>query len=199
MRKTDVQRESLETNITINLTLEGLGKSTISTTIPFLDHMLTGFTKHGGFDIEIIAKGDTEIDQHHLLEDLGMLLGKSFKNVIGEKKGINRAGFFAFPMDESLSVVSVDFSGRPYLVYKTEFKRQFAGDLDTDCLREFFSGFSMGAGCNIAIYVPYGENDHHKIESIFKSFAKALKMAVSIDERLKDYIPSSKGLLDDHE
>ena len=199
MRKTDLHRESLETNISINLVLEGKGDAQISTSIPFLDHMLTGFAKHGGFDLKISAKGDTQIDQHHLLEDLGMLLGKSFNNALGEKKGINRAGFFAFPMDESLSVVSVDFSGRPYLVYKTEFKRQFAGELDTDCVREFFSGFSMGAGCNVAVYVPYGENDHHKIESIFKSFAKAIKMAISIDERLKEYIPSSKGLLDNHE
>lgn len=198
MRSANPKRKSFETDIKINLNLDGKGNSKISTTIDFLDHMLTGFAKHGAFDLEISAKGDTEIDQHHLQEDLGMLLGKAFKDAIGDKKGINRAGFFAFPMDESLSIVSVDLSGRPYLVYKTEFKRQFAGDLDTDCLREFFSGFSMGCGCNIAIYIPYGENNHHKIESIFKSFGKALKMAISIDEKLKEYIPSSKGILDEH-
>ncbi|MFT4310922.1 MAG: imidazoleglycerol-phosphate dehydratase HisB [Candidatus Woesearchaeota archaeon] len=199
MRSAKIDRESLETNIKVDIMLEGEATGVCETTIPFLDHMLTGFTKHGGFTLHIKAMGDTYIDQHHLLEDLGMVLGKSFKKALGDKKGINRAGFFAFPMDDALSVVSVDFSGRPYLVYKASFKRQFAGELDTDCLREFFSGFSMGAGCNIAIYVPYGHNDHHKIESIFKSFAKALKMAISIDQRLKEYIPSSKGLLDDHE
>lgn len=198
MRESELKRKSLETDIEIKLNIDGTGSSKISTTIPFFDHMLTGFSKHGAFDLEVNATGDTEIDQHHLLEDLGMLLGKSFKDTLGDKKGINRAGFFAFPMDEALSIVSIDLSGRPYLVYKTDFKRQFAGDLDTDCLREFFSGFSMGCGCNVAIYVPYGENDHHKIEGIFKAFGKALRMAVDINPKLKEYVPSSKGLLDEH-
>lgn len=198
MRSAKNNRKSSETNIEVILKIEGKGSANINTTIPFLDHMLTGFAKHGGFDLEITAKGDTEIDQHHLLEDLGMLLGKTFNDALGDKKGINRAGFFSFPMDDSLSIVSIDFSGRPYLVYKTEFKRQYNGELDTDCLKEFFSGFSMGAGCNIAIYVPYGDNDHHKIESIFKSLGKAIQMAADINPRLKEYIPSSKGLLDEH-
>jgi imidazoleglycerol-phosphate dehydratase len=158
--------------------------------------MLEIFSKHGLFDLEIKARGDISIDQHHTVEDLGMLLGKAFKESLGDKKGINRAGFFAFPMDDSLGIVAIDLSGRPYLVFKAKLNKEFIGDLDASCVKEFFSGFSMGAGCNIAVYVPYGENEHHKVESIFKAFGKAMKMACSKDKRIKGEIPTTKGILD---
>ena len=158
--------------------------------------MLENFSKHGLFDIRIKAKGDLEIDQHHIIEDMGIMLGKDFNESIGDKKGINRSGFFAFPMDDSLGIVSVDFSGRPYLVFKADFKREKIGDLESDSIKEFFSGFSMGAGCNLAVYVPYGKNDNHKAEAIFKAFGKALMAACSKEKRLKNRLLTTKGMLD---
>lgn len=196
MRSSNKQRHSKETDIRVRLTLDGSGNYKIKTPINFFNHMLEAFSKHGVFDLELSAKGDIHIDQHHTVEDVGMVLGQSFKEALGDKKGINRAGFFAFPMDDSLSIVSVDLSGRPNLVFKSKFKRKQIGDLDSDTIREFFSGFSMGAGCNIAVYVPYGTDDHHKAEAIFKAFGKALMMACSKEKRLKDYLPTTKGMLD---
>jgi len=196
MRKVKLSRKSKETDISIILIIDGSGKYTINTPIKFFNHMLEVFSKHGVFDLDLKANGDIEVDQHHTIEDIGMLLGQAFKKALGNKKGINRAGFFAFPMDESLGIVSVDLSGRPYLVFKAKFKRNFIGDLDSECIEEFFKGFSMGAGCNLAIFVPYGNNDHHKIESIFKAFGKAMQMACSKDKRLKGQIPTTKGILD---
>ena len=174
MRKAKLERKSKESGIGLELDIDGKGKYKIRTPIKFLNHMLENFSKHGTFDLEVSAKGDIEVDQHHTVEDLGILLGQSVKKALGDKKGINRAGFFAFPMDESLGIVSIDLSGRPCLVFRAKFKRKKIGDLDSDCIKEFFSGFSMGAGCNLAVYVPYGENDHHKAEAIFKAFGKAL-------------------------
>lgn len=196
MRQAKIKRASKETAISIKLNIEGRGNSDITTPIPFFTHMLEAFAKHGVFDLKLLAKGDTHIDQHHTVEDIGLVLGKAFKDALGSKRGINRSGFFAFPMDESLGVVSIDLSGRPYLVFKVSFKRQKIGDLETDLIKEFFSGFSMGAGCNLAVFVPYGENDHHKAEAIFKAFGKALSMACSKNKRLKNLIPSTKGVLD---
>ena len=196
MRTASTHRASEETDITVNVNVEGVGKAVVAVPSAFLKHMLEGFAKHGGFDLTITAKGDTHIDQHHTLEDLGMVLGSTFRKALGEKKGINRAGFFAFPMDEALGLVAIDLSGRPYLIFKADFKRQMIGDLESDSVREFFSGFSMGCGCNLTIIVPYGENDHHKLEALFKAFGKALQMACSTNERLKEYIPSTKGVLD---
>jgi len=196
MRKVKLSRKSRETEIKISLKIDGSGKYKIKTPINFLTHMLEGFAKHGMFDLEISAKGDIDIDQHHTVEDLGMQLGQAFKNSLGNKKGINRAGFFAFPMDDSLGIVSVDLSGRPYLVFKTKFKKRTMGDLDSECVKEFFSGFSMGCGCNLAVYVPYGDNDHHKVEAVFKAFGKAMNSACSKNKKLKEIVLSTKGILD---
>ena len=196
MRKSSVARISKETSMSVGLNIDGSGKYEISTPVNFLNHMLEGFTKHGVFNLKVEAKGDLEIDQHHTLEDLGILIGQACKKSLGDKKGINRSGFFSFPMDDSLGIVSIDLSGRPYSVFKVKFKRKIAGDLDLDCISEFFSGFSMGAGCNISVYVPYGENDHHKIEAIFKAFGKALAMACSKNKNLKNSLPTTKGILD---
>ena len=196
MRKAELSRKSIETEIRLNLKIDGSGKYKIKTPINFLTHMLEGFAKHGMFDIELIAKGDVHVDQHHTVEDLGMQLGQAFKKGLGNKKGINRAGSFAFPMDESLGIVAVDLSGRPYLVFKTKFKNKTIGDLDSECLKEFFSGFAMGCGCNIAVYVPYWDNNHHKAESIFKAFGKAMKSACSEDKKLKGTVLTTKGILD---
>jgi imidazoleglycerol-phosphate dehydratase len=157
--------------------------------------MLEAFGKHGLFDIQLDASGDVDVDQHHTVEDIGLVLGQSVQKGLGDKKGINRSGFFAFPMDDSLGIVSIDLSGRSYLTFKTKFKREKIGDLDSDLIKEFFSGFSMGAGCNVAVYVPYGDNDHHKAEAIFKAFGKALMMACSKDKRIKGLL-TTKGLLD---
>ena len=196
MRTAQVKRSSAETRIAVNLRIEGKGRSRIITPIPFLNHLLEAAVKHGAFDLKITAKGDTHIDQHHTVEDIGLVLGRAYKEALASKKGINRAGFFAFPMDDALGIVSLDFSGRPHLTFKTDFKREKIGDLESDTIKEFFAGFSRGASCNIAVYVPYGDNDHHKAESIFKAFGKSLAMACSINPRLKEFIPSTKNLLD---
>lgn len=195
MRKAVIERNTKETQIAVRLNVDGRGNGKIFTGVGFLNHMLELFTKHGMFDIEIIAKGDFEVDQHHTVEDMGIVLGQAFKEALGDKKGINRSGYFVYPMDESLAVVAVDIGGRPFLKYKASFKRRFCGDLDTDLLEDFFGGFATCAGMNIHVLMPYGRNDHHKIESIFKAFAKAMKMACSKDPRMKGLIPSTKGMI----
>lgn len=196
MRKAVLSRKSKETDIKISLKIDGSGKYKIKTNINFLTHMLEGFAKHGMFDIEIDAKGDIEVDQHHTAEDLGIQIGQAFKKGLGDKKGINRAGSFAFPMDDSLGIVAVDLSGRPYLVFRAKFRNKNIGGLDSDCVNEFFSGFSMGCGCNLAVYVPYGNNDHHKVEAIFKAFGRAMKSACSRDRKLRGTVLTTKGILD---
>ena len=159
--------------------------------------MLESFAKHGLFDITITAEGDLHVDQHHLVEDCGIVLGQAFKKALGNKKGINRAGYFVYPMDEALSVVAVDIGGRPYLQFDAEFKRRFCGELDTDLLEDFFQGFAANLGANVVVRMPYGRSDHHKIEATFKAFARALKMAFSIDPRAIEHVPSTKGMIDD--
>jgi imidazoleglycerol-phosphate dehydratase len=196
MRVAKTERKTKETDISINLEIEGKGDRDIKTPIGFLNHMLEGFTKHGLFNLTIKAKGDLEIDQHHTVEDLGIVLGETFKKALGNMKGIARAGSFAFPMDESLGIVAVDISGRSYLVFKAKFQRRMCGDLDTDIVEDFFRGFSMGLGANIAVYVPYGRNDHHKLEAIFKALGKSMSIACTIQERAKDEIPSTKEFID---
>ena len=195
MRAAKIARKTKETDIIVNLNIDGKGKYNIKAPIGFFTHMLESFTKHGLFDIKIKAKGDIEVDQHHTIEDTGIVLGEAFKAALSDKRGINRAGFFAFPMDDALAIVAVDIGGRPYLKYNVKFKRRFCGELDTDLVKEFFSGFTMALGCNAAINMPFGDNDHHKIEAIFKAFAKAMKMACSIDPQAKNNLPSTKGLL----
>lgn len=195
MRKASIERKTKETHIYSNLQIDGKGKYEILTPIGFFNHMLESFTKHGLFDLKFKAEGDLEVDQHHLIEDSGIVLGRVFKKALGAKKGINRAGYFVYPMDDALAVVAVDISGRPHLIFDVQFKRRWCGELDTDLIEGFFLAFSNNIGANITVKMPYGKNDHHKIEAIFKAFAKAMKMACSEDPRAIEDIPSTKGLI----
>ena len=195
MRRASIRRETKETQIRGALTLEGHGKYDISTGIRFFDHMLELFTKHGGFDLELIAKGDLDVDQHHTVEDVGIVLGQLFAKALGDRRGINRAGYFVLPMDETLAVVAVDLGGRPALAYKDLVKTVLVGDLQTELVEDFFDGFVNHAGANLHAKVLYGRSNHHKIEAIFKCFARALRYACSKDTRLKKQLPSTKGLL----
>jgi imidazoleglycerol-phosphate dehydratase len=196
MRKASVKRKSNETQINVKLSIEGKGKYKIQTPINFFTHLLENFSKHGLFDLILAAKGDVKVDQHHVVEDTGMVLGQAFKKALGNMKGIQRAGFFAFPMDEALGIVAVDIGGRPFVVFNAKFKKQRIGDFEADLAEEFLNGFSRGLRCNIAVYVPYGKNDHHKIEAVFKAFGKAMQMACSINKRAKGNVPSTKKLID---
>src|SRR3989338_10058271 len=196
MRTAKISRKTNETQIDLKLNIDGKGKYNIKTSIGFFTHMLEAFAKHGLFDIELNAKGDLDVDQHHTIEDVGIVLGKAFKDALGEKKGISRSGYFIFPMDDALAIVAVDISNRPYLQFNARFKRRFCGEFDTDLVEDFFYGFSIGLGANIALLIKYGRSDHHKIEATFKAFTKALKTACSRDERLKDELPSTKGLIE---
>ena len=195
MRKATVKRETTETQILIELNLDGKGDYTIQTPSGFFSHMLESFTKHGLFTIRMEVRGDTEVDQHHTVEDGGIVLGEAFKKALRDKKGINRAGYFVYPMDEALAVVAIDIGGRPYLQFDAQFKRRFCGDFDTDLLEDFFYGFVVALGANVVVRMPYGRSDHHRIEAIFKAFAKAMKMACSTDPRAIENIPSTKGVI----
>jgi imidazoleglycerol-phosphate dehydratase len=194
-RRAKIQRDTKETRITGALTIEGKGRYNIATGIRFFDHMLELFTKHGGFDLDLKADGDLDVDQHHTVEDVGIVLGQLFAQALGDKKGINRAGYFVLPMDETLAVVAIDIGGRPALVYKDLVKVRLVGDLQTELVHDFFDGFVNHAGANVHTKVLYGRSNHHKIEAIFKCFARAMKFACSKDQRLKDQLPSTKGLL----
>lgn len=194
-RKAKVARKTKETDIAVSLNLDGSGKAKIGTGIGFFDHMLSAFAKHGLFDLEVKAKGDLETDQHHLVEDTGIVLGMALDKALAGKKGIARAGSFAFPMDEALSVVSVDLSGRAYLNFDAAFGREFIGGLQSDLVREFFAGFVQGAKCNLFVRVLYDGNDHHKCEGTFKGFGRALAQACEVKNRAKGKIPSTKGAL----
>ena len=195
MRRASIRRDTKETQIRGALTLEGHGKYDISTGIRFFDHMLELFTKHGGFDLKLIAKGDLDVDQHHTVEDVGIVLGQLFAKALGDRRGINRAGYFVLPMDETLAVVAVDLGGRPALAYKDLVKTVLVGDLQTELVEDFFDGFVNHAGANLHAKVLYGRSNHHKIEAIFKCFARAMRYARSKDTRLKKQLPSTKGLL----
>lgn len=194
-RKTQIYRKTKETDIKIELNIDGKGKTDILTPIPFLNHLLDNFGRHGLFDLKIKAKGDIEIDQHHTVEDVGISLGEVFKKALGGKRGINRAGYFVFPLDESLSVVAVDISGRAFLNFDCKFKKEKIGDLDSDLIKEFFWGFARSLEATLHIRVLYGENEHHKAESIFKAFGKAMKTACSRDKRILKELPSTKGVI----
>jgi len=195
MRRASIQRDTKETQIRGSLTLEGRGVYRISTGIRFFDHMLELFTKHGGFDLKLAANGDLDVDQHHTVEDAGIVLGQLFAKALGDRRGINRAGYFVLPMDETLAVVAVDLGGRPALVYKDLVKTRLVGDLQTELVEDFFSGFVNHAGANLHAKVLYGRSNHHKIEAIFKCVARAVRYACSKDARLKKQLPSTKGLL----
>ena len=195
MRSAEIRRHTKETQIEGKLRIEGRGRYDISTGIRFLDHMLELFTRHGGFDLTLHATGDLDVDQHHTVEDTGIVVGQLFRDALGDRKGINRAGYFVMPMDETLAVVAVDLGGRPALVYKDLVKVRLVGDLQTELVHDFFDGFVTHAGANLHAKVLYGRSNHHKIEAIFKCFARAMKFASSKDARLKDQLPSTKGLL----
>jgi imidazoleglycerol-phosphate dehydratase len=194
-RKASVDRNTKETQIRGSLVIDGKGTYQISTGIRFFDHMLELFAKHGGFDLKLAAKGDLDVDQHHTVEDVGIALGQLFAQALGDRKGINRAGYFVLPMDETLAVVAVDLGGRPALVYQDGVRVPLVGDLQTELVEDFFGGFVNHAGANLHAKILYGRSNHHKIEAIFKCFARAMRYACSTDKRLKDQLPSTKGLL----
>src|ERR1700678_1220868 len=195
MRKAAIERNTKETQIGGSLRIEGRATYNISTGIRFLDHMLELFAKHGGFDLTLKAAGDLDVDQHHTVEDCGIVLGQLFSQALGDRRGINRAGYFVLPMDETLAVVAVDLGGRPALVYKDRVKVVKVGDLQTELMTDFFDGFVHHAGANLHAKVLYGRSNHHKIEAVFKCWARAMRYACSTDRRLKDQLPSTKGLL----
>src|SRR6202142_3925171 len=184
MRRARIERKTQETAIRAVLNIDGRGKYEVSTGIRFFDHMLELFTRHGGFDLKLTAKGDLDVDQHHTVEDVGIALGQLFAKALGDRKGINRAGYFVLPMDETLAVVAVDLGGRPALVYQDRVRVRLVGDLQTELVHDFFDGFVNHAGANLHALVLYGRSNHHKIEAIFKCFARALKYACSKDARL---------------
>jgi imidazoleglycerol-phosphate dehydratase len=195
MREASVDRITKETQIRGSLRIDGTGTFEIATGVRFLDHMLELFSKHGAFDLALRAKGDLDVDQHHTVEDVGIVLGDLISKALGDRRGINRAGYFVQTMDETLAVVAVDLGGRPALVYDQQVNVVHVGDLQTELLEDFFGGFVNHAGANLHAKVLYGRSNHHKIEAIFKCFARAMRYACSTDERLKDQLPSTKGLL----
>tara|TARA_Y100000294_G_scaffold110961_1_gene102816 strand:- start:533 stop:1120 length:588 start_codon:yes stop_codon:yes gene_type:complete len=193
-RIASVKRKTSETDIEIDLNLDGEGKFDICTKIPFLDHMLTQLAKHGLFDLKIKADGDVEIDFHHTVEDIGIVLGKAFKKALKEKKGIRRYGSAYTPLDEALALVVADIAGRPYFVYKVDLPKEKIGEFDVELVEEFFQAFANNCGVTLHISLIYGNNLHHSVEAIFKAFAKAMDQGTSLDKRVKD-IPSTKGSL----
>jgi imidazoleglycerol-phosphate dehydratase len=195
VRTAEIRRITKETQIRGSLKLDGRGRYEISTGVRFLDHMLELFAKQGGFDLKLAAQGDLDVDQHHTVEDVGIVLGQLFSKALGDRRGINRAGYFVLPMDETLAVVALDFGGRPALVYRDLVRVRTVGDLQTELLPDFFGGFVNHAGANLHVKVLYGRSSHHKIEAVFKCFARAMKYACSRDRRLRDELPSTKGLL----
>jgi imidazoleglycerol-phosphate dehydratase len=194
-RGTTFDRRTTETQIKGRLTIDGEGRYKVSTGIRFFDHMLELFTRHGGFDLTLKAKGDLDVDQHHTVEDVGITLGEALLQALGDRKGINRAGYFVMPMDETLAVAAVDLSGRPHAVVNVKVKTPKVGDLQTELVHDFFEGFASGARANVHVNVLYGRSSHHHIEAVFKAFARALRAAGARDARLAKMLPSTKGLL----
>ena len=195
MRTAEIERNTLETQISVSVNLDGSGEREFQTGLPFLDHMLDQVARHGLLDITIKADGDLEIDAHHTVEDIGITLGQAVNEAIGDKKGIRRYGHAYVPLDEALSRVVIDFSGRPGLIYNVEFARQMVGDFDVDLFHEFFQGFVNHAKVTLHIDNLNGGNAHHQIETIFKAFGRALRMAAEPDPRMSDVTPSTKGSL----
>ena len=195
MRKSEINRKTAETDISLKLDIDGMGENKIDTGCGFLDHMLTLFSRHGGFDLELKCVGDTNVDYHHTVEDIGIVLGKALHEALGEMRGIKRYGSFILPMDESLILSAVDISGRSYLGFRLNIPTQRVGDFDTELVREFFEAFVRNANITLHISQLEGYNSHHIIEGAFKSVARSLKEAVAIEERFKNQIPSTKGVL----
>jgi len=188
-------RQTTETQITGALMIDGRGRYDVRTGIRFFDHMLELFTRHGGFDLKLAATGDLDVDQHHTVEDVGIVLGEAVLKALGDRKGINRAGYFVMPMDETLAVAAVDLSGRPHAVVDLKVRVRMVGDLQTELVHDFFDGFASGARANVHVKVLYGRSSHHHIEAVFKAFARALRVACARDARLAKMLPSTKGLL----
>src|SRR5579859_2551202 len=195
MRKGSIKRISKETQIQISLTIEGRGRYQVSTGIRFFDHMLELFAHHGGFDLKLKARGDLDVDQHHTVEDVGIVLGQAFDKALGSKRGILRAGYFLMPMDETMGMAAVDFCGRTAAVVDTKVRTRLVGDLQSELVEDFFEGFARGAQANVHARVLYGRSSHHKIEALFKAFARALRVACLRDKRMRKMLPSTKGLL----
>ncbi len=195
MRKATVNRHTNETDIQLALNIDGRGTYSVHTGIRFLDHMLDLFARHGGFDLQLTCKGDLDVDQHHTVEDVGIALGEAFDKALGDKKGINRAGYFLMPMDETLGIAAVDLSGRVAAVIDTKVRVRVVGDLQSELVFDFFEGFARGARANVHLKTMYGRSNHHKIEALFKAFARALRVACAKDKRLATMLPSTKGLL----
>jgi imidazoleglycerol-phosphate dehydratase len=192
-RTANLTRKTAETDIALTLVVDGAGRSKIDTGVPFFDHMLTLFAKHGLFDLEVRCKGDVEVDYHHTVEDVGLVLGDAFKQALGDKLGIRRYGFFLLPMDESLARVVVDIGGRPHLVYQVEAPTQFVRDFNIVLVKEFCRAFSNALGANLHVTLEYGEEPHHVAEAIFKGLARAMDVATQIEPRAADQLPSTKG------
>ena len=195
MRRAVIERSTTETRIRLALNVDGSGRFSNDTGIRFLDHMLDLVARHGGFDLDVKAAGDLDVDQHHTVEDLGIVLGEAVARALGNKRGINRAGYFVMPMDETLAVAAIDLSGRPHTVVETKVKVRMVGDLQTELVHDFFEGFAMGARANVHLKVLYGRSNHHKIEACFKAFGRALRVACAKDARLAKMLPSTKELL----
>jgi imidazoleglycerol-phosphate dehydratase len=191
-----LRRATKETDIRLALAVDGRGKVRVKTGIGFFDHMLSALALHGGLDLDLRARGDLHVDQHHLVEDCGIALGQALRQALGDRKGIERTGYFAFPMEESLALAAVDLGGRPSLVFQARFRRARVGDLETDTIPEFLRGLTRGLLADLHVHLPYGWNDHHKTEAIFKAVGKAMKLAMCRDGRYRGLVPSTKGMLE---
>jgi imidazoleglycerol-phosphate dehydratase len=195
VRRAVIGRRTAETDIALGLALDGKGRYEVHTGVRFLDHMLELFARHGAFDLRVDARGDLDVDQHHTVEDVGIALGEAVSKALGTRRGINRAGYFVMPMDETLAVAAVDLSGRPHAVVSLKVKTAKVGDLQTELVHDFFEGFAIGARANVHVKVLYGRSSHHKIEAVFKAFGRAMRVACARDRRLARMLPSTKGLL----
>jgi len=195
VRRAVIERKTTETSIALKLTLDGRGRYHIQTGIRFLDHMLELVARHGGFDLSINAAGDLDVDQHHTVEDVGIAFGEAVGQALGTRRGINRAGYFVMPMDETLAVAAIDLSGRVRSVVDLKVRVRQVGDLQTELVADFFDGFAQGAKANVHVKVLYGRSSHHQVEAVFKAFARALRFACSRDKQLARILPSTKGLL----
>nr|HEV7952508.1 imidazoleglycerol-phosphate dehydratase HisB [Candidatus Acidoferrales bacterium] len=195
MRKASLHRATKETDIRVKLNLDGRGKSEISTGVRFFDHMLEQIARHGGLDLQLTARGDLDVDQHHTVEDVGIALGEAVRTALGSRRGILRAGYFLMPMDDCLAAAALDFSGRAFCVCKFKISAERVGDFQTELMEDFFRAFAHAAAANVHLRLVYGRSSHHQVESIFKAFAKALRFAVTKDKQLRRVLPSTKGLL----
>ena len=195
MRRAVIDRKTTETHVRIRLGLEGRGRYEVRTGIRFLDHMLELLARHGAFDLSVQAEGDLDVDQHHTVEDLGIALGEAVSAALGTRRGINRAGYFVMPMDETLAVAAVDLGGRPHAVVDLRVRARLVGDLQSELVQDFFEGFAIGARANVHVKVLYGRSSHHQVEAVFKAFGRALRVACARDRRLAKMLPSTKGLL----